>query len=52
MPKSAWWAADELVAELQQDPGAVASVGVGAAGAAVLEMVERAQRPLDDLVRA
>ena len=34
-------AAEELVGELEQDPGAVAGVGVGARGAAVLQVLER-----------
>ena len=41
-------AAQERVGHLQQDPGAVAGVGVGALGAAVLEVLERVQRLFDD----
>jgi len=37
--------------DLQQDPGAVARLGVRAGGAAMLEVRERAERAADGLVR-
>src|SRR5439155_23949646 len=43
--------AEELVRKLDQDPGAVARQRVGARGSAVLEVLERADRPDDRLVR-
>ena len=43
--------AHQLVGHLQQDPGAVAGVGIGPRGAAVLEVLQRDDRPLDGLVR-
>ena len=42
--------AEELVGKLDQDAGAIAGVGVGPSGAAVLEEVERRDRALDHLV--
>jgi hypothetical protein len=39
------------VRQLDEDPGSVAGLGVGARGAAVLEVRERAQGPADGLVR-
>ena len=42
--------AEELVGDLAQEPRAVARVDLGAAGAAVLEVVEHRQRPRDRLV--
>ena len=42
----------EGVGELEQDAGAVPGVGVGALSAAVLEALERAERPGDNLVRS
>ena len=42
---------EELVRDLDQDAGAVAGQRVGADGAAVLEVLEDAERVLDDLVR-
>ena len=44
-------AAHQLVGHLQQDPGTVARVGVGAGGPAVFEVLECHDRPLDGLVR-
>ena len=43
-------AAEERVRDLDEDPGAVARVRVGAGRAAVLEVRERDERPLDRLV--
>ena len=43
--------AQERVGHADEDPGAVARADVGALGAAVLEIVERHQRAVDDLVR-
>ena len=43
--------AEEGVGQLDQDPRAVPGVRVGALGAAVLEPLERVQRPRHDLVR-
>ncbi len=42
---------EERIGKLEQHPGAVAGVRVGAGGAAVLEVCEREERPLDRLVR-
>ena len=42
--------AQQLVGQLQQHPRAVAGVGVGAGRAAVLEVLEGGDRPLDRLV--
>ena len=42
--------AQELAGELDQDPGAVAGVRVGALGSAVLEVVQGREAPLDHLV--
>ena len=42
---------DEVVGQLEQDPGAVAGVRVGARGAAMLEVLERDDRALHGLVR-
>jgi hypothetical protein len=42
---------EEPVGELEEDPGAVAGLRVGAGGAAVLEVREGAQRAADRLVR-
>ena len=42
--------AQEAVGELDQDAGAVAGGRVGARGAAMLEVVERRQRQVDDVV--
>ena len=42
--------AEELVRQLQQHPGAVAGARVGAGRAAVLEVLDRLQTLLDDLV--
>ena len=42
---------EEPVGNLHQHPGAVAGVGVGALGAPVLHVRQRAQTPLDGLVR-
>jgi hypothetical protein len=42
--------AQERVGDAQEHPGAVARVRVGALGAAVLEVVQRGQRLVDDLV--
>ena len=39
---------DERIGDLQQDPGAVAGVRIGALRAAVLEVLERVERLLDD----
>ena len=44
--------AEEGVGELDQDARAVPGVGVGALGSAVLEALERVQRPGHDLVRS
>ena len=44
--------AEERVGDLHEDAGAVARVGVGALGAAVLEVLERHDRPVHRLVRA
>ncbi len=44
-------AAEEGVGELREDARAVARAHVGALGAAMLEVGERFQRALDDLVR-
>ncbi len=49
-PELAHARAQEAVGELDQDPGAVAGARVGARGAAVLEVVERRQRQVDDVV--
>ena len=49
-PELAGAGAQEAVRELDQDPGAVAGARVGAGGAAVLEVVERGQRQVDDVV--
>jgi hypothetical protein len=43
--------AQERVGELQEDAGAVSGVGIRARGPAVLEVLERAQRAVDRLVR-
>jgi hypothetical protein len=43
-------AAQQLVGQLQQHPGAVAGVRVGTCGTAVLEVLEGGDRPLDGLV--
>ena len=40
-------AAQEGVGDLQQDPGAVTGVGIGALGAAMLEVLQRVERLLD-----
>ena len=40
----------QLIGELEQDPGAVAGVGVGARGPAVLEVLQRDDRALHRLV--
>ncbi len=42
---------EERVRQLQEHPGAVARARVGARGAAVLEVLDRLQSLLDDLVR-
>jgi hypothetical protein len=42
---------EELVGQLDQDAGAVTGLRVGAGSAAVLEVLERADRPHDRLVR-
>ena len=42
--------AEEPVGDLHQDPGAVAGVGLGAGGTAVLEVAQRGQRLADDVV--
>ena len=44
-------AAHQRVGHLEQDPGAVAGVRVGPRGAAVLEVLQGDDRPLDGLVR-
>ena len=44
--------AQERVGQLEQDARAVARVGLGAAGAAVLEVVEHVERALDGRVAA
>jgi hypothetical protein len=41
---------EESVGDLDEDPGAVAGFGVGALGAAVLEVVQRRQRLVDHVV--
>ncbi len=43
---------EEGVGDLHEDPGAVAGVGVGSVGAAVLEVAQRSDAELDDLVAA
>ena len=50
IPNSPTPRAQEAVGELDQHPGAVAGARVGARGAAVLEVVERGQRQVDDVV--
>ena len=42
---------EEQMRDLQENSGPVAGLGVGARGAAVLEVRERAERPPDGLVR-
>jgi hypothetical protein len=42
--------AQELVGHLEQDPGAVARVRVSTGGSAVIEVLQRDDRPLDGLV--
>ena len=45
-------AAEERVGQLQQDPGAVAGLGIGSAGTAVIHVAERLDARGDDLVGA